>query len=46
MNAAINLAQYYINTSATGEIYAQGEDVRLVQDYESCEQSSLNCEKL
>ena len=42
MNAAINLAQYYINTSATDEIYAQGEDVRLVQDYESCKQSSLN----
>ena len=31
-----------INTSATGEIYAQGEDVRLIQDCESCEQSSLN----
>lgn len=30
----------------TDEIYAQGEDVRLVQDYESCEQSSWNCEKL
>ena len=42
INAAINLAQYYINTSATDEIYAQGEDVRLVQDYESCKQSSLN----
>ena len=30
----------------TDEIYAQGEDVRLVQDYESCEQSSRNFEKL
>lgn len=48
INAAQNLVNYFLNkmnTSATDEIYAQGEEVRPLEN-NSKEASSWNCEKL